>query len=98
MNELIFTERSLKEIKNISEFITAKWSSRVNLKFLNKLKTNFDLLLTNPEIFPPNKNNNLRRCVVSKQTTVFYKIQKNKTVIVSVFDTRQNPIKINKIK
>lgn len=98
MKELIFSARSLKEIKNISEYITAKWSLRVNLNFLQKLKSNFDLLIINPEIFPPNKQNNLRRCVVSIQTTIFYKIEKNQIVIVSVFDTRQNPNKINKIK
>ena len=98
MKELIFTERSLKEIKNISEFITAKWSIRVNLKFLNKLKSNFDLLIINPEIFPPIQQKKLRKCVVSKQTTIFYKIEENQIIIVSVFDSRQNPLKINKIK
>ena len=98
MKELIFTERSLKEIKNISEFITAKWSIRVNLKFLNKLKFNFDLLIINSEIFPPIQQKKLRKCVVSKQTTIFYKIEKNQIIIVSVFDSRQNPLKINKIK
>jgi plasmid stabilization system protein ParE len=98
LKELIFTERSLKDIKNISEFITAKWSIRVNLMFLNKLKSNFDLLLINPEIFPPIEQKKLSKCVVSKQTTIFYKIEKNQIIIVSVFDTRQNPLKINKIK
>jgi plasmid stabilization system protein ParE len=98
LKELIFTERSLKEIKNISEFITVKWSIRVNLKFLNKLKSNFDLLIINPEIFPPIQQKKLRKCVISKQTTIFYKIEKNQIIIVSVFDSRQNPLKINKIK
>ena len=94
MNELIFSERSLKEIKKISEFIKFKWSLKVSNEFMEKLKTNFDLLLVDPEIFPPNNYKQLRKCVVSKQTTIFYKIIKNKIVIVSVFDTRQNPIKI----
>ncbi len=98
MKELIFSQRSLKEIKDISEFNIARWSSRVNLKFLQKLKSNFDILIINPEIFPPNKYNKLRKCVVSKQTTIYYKIEKNQIVIVSVFDTRQNTTKINKIK
>ncbi len=94
MKELIFTARSLKEIKSISEFILDKWSEKVNLKFLQKLKYNFDLLLIDPEIFPANKYNKLRKCYVSKQTTIFYKTVKNQIVIVSVFDTRQNPNKI----
>jgi len=98
VKELIFSQRSLKEIKDISEFNIARWSSRVNLKFLQKLKSNFDILIINPEIFPPNKYNKLRKCVVSKQTTIYYKIEKNQIVIVSVFDTRQNTTKINKIK
>jgi hypothetical protein len=36
--------------------------------------------------------------VVAKQTTVFYQIRKDNIVVVSVFDTRQNPKKIKNTK
>ena len=33
----------------------------------------------------------LRRCVITKQTTLFYRFNSKTIVIVTLFDTRQNP-------
>ena len=94
MRKLEFSNRSLKEIKNIVEYLNSKWSERISKKFLNKLKENIDLIQLNPELFPISEFEELRKCVVSKQISVFFVIKKNKIYIVSVFDTRQNPNKI----
>jgi plasmid stabilization system protein ParE len=94
MRKLEFSNRSLKEIRIIVDYLNSKWSEKTSKKFLNKLKENIDLIQINPELFPVSEFEELRKCVVSKQTTVFFIIEKNKIYIVSVFDTRQNPNKI----
>ncbi|MBC5835744.1 type II toxin-antitoxin system RelE/ParE family toxin [Flavobacterium sp. F372] len=94
MRKLEFSNRSLKEIRIIVDYLNSKWSEKTSKKFLNKLKENIDLIQINPELFPVSEFEELRKCVVSKQTTVFFIIEKNKVYIVSVFDTRQNPNKI----
>jgi plasmid stabilization system protein ParE len=94
MRKLQFSNRSLKEIRIIEDYLNSKWSEKTSKKFLNKLKENIDLIQINPELFPVSEFEELRKCVVSKQTTVFFIIEKNKIYIVSVFDTRQNPNKI----
>lgn len=94
MRKLEFSNRSLKEIRFIVDYLNSKWSEKTSKKFLNKLKENIDLIQINPELFPMSEFEELRKCVVSKQTTVFFIIEKNKIYIVSVFDTRQNPNKI----
>ena len=94
MRKLEFSNRSLKEIRIIVDYLNSKWAEKTSKKFLNKLKENIDLIQINPELFPISEFEELRKCVVSKQTTVFFIIEKNKIYIVSVFDTRQNPNKI----
>ena len=94
MRKLEFSNRSLKEIRIIVDYLNSKWSEKTSKKFLNKLKENIDLIQINPELFPISEFEELRKCVVSKQTSVFFIIEKNKIYIVSVFDTRQNPNKI----
>ena len=94
MRKLEFSKKSLKEIRIIVDYLNSKWSEKTSKKFLNKLKENIDLIQINPELFPISEFEELRKCVVSKQTTVFFIIEKNKIYIVSVFDTRQNPNKI----
>ncbi len=98
MRELMFSKKSIKEIREISEYIEAKFSFRIKLDFLEKLKKNLDYVASNPENFPQTEYEDLRKCVVSKQTSIFFKIRSKDIVVVSVFDTRQNPKKINKTK
>ncbi len=48
-----------------------------------------------PESFPSSdKIKGLRKCVITKQTTLFYKFDKKQIKIVTIFDTRQNPKKL----
>lgn len=94
MRKLEFSERSLKEIRNTVDYLKVKWSERISDNFLKELKRNIDLIQINPELFPISEFEGLRKCVVSKQTSVFFIIKNNIVYIVSVFDTRQNPNKI----
>ena len=94
MRKLEFSERSLKEIRNTVDYLKVKWSERISDNFLKELKRNIDLIQINPELFPISEFEGLRKCVVSKQTSVFFIIKNNTIYIVSVFDTRQNPNKI----
>jgi plasmid stabilization system protein ParE len=72
MRKLEFSNRSLKEIRIIVDYLNSKWSEKTSKKFLNKLKENIDLIQINPELFPISEFEELRKCVVSKQTTVFF--------------------------
>ena len=76
MRKLEFSNRSLKEIRIIVDYLNSKWSEKTSKKFLNKLKENIDLIQINPELFPVSEFEELRKCVVSKQTTVFFIIEK----------------------
>ena len=94
MRKLEFSDRSLKEIRNTVDYLKVKWSERISDNFLKELKRNIDLIQINPELFPISEFEGLRKCVVSKQTSVFFIIKNNTIYIVSVFYTRQNPNKI----
>lgn len=98
MRQLTFSRRSINDIRKISEYIEFKFSLRIKIEFLEKLQKNLDYISSNPENFPLTEYEFLRKCVVSKETSIFYKIRSKDIAVVSVFDTRQNPKKINKTK
>ena len=98
MRQLTFSRRSINDIRKISEYIEFKFSLRIKIEFLEKLQKNLDYISSNPENVPLTEYEFLRKCVVSKQTSIFYKIRSKDIAVVSVFDTRQNPKKINKTK
>lgn len=66
-------------------------------KFIEKLDTSIAIIEKQPEIFPESKKNKgLRKCVITKQTTLFYRFNTKQIYIVTVFDTRQHPKKLKK--
>lgn len=59
--------------------------------FIQKLDKSISLIKEQPESFPSSeKSKGLRKCVVTKQTTLFYRFDKEKIKIVTLFDTRQH--------
>jgi plasmid stabilization system protein ParE len=95
MRALVFSSRSKTEINAIVDYLIDKWSVRISEKFMEKLKVNLDLIQESPELFPKSRRSNYHKCVVIKQVTIFYRFDHQKIYIVSVFDTRQNPKRIN---
>jgi len=97
MKSLVLSQKAEKQLESIFLYVEAKFSERIRKELAEKVYHCFKLIENDPELFSfSNYNNSLRKCVVSKQTTVFYQIRKEDIVVVSVFDTRQNPKKIKK--
>lgn len=97
--EVVITPLAFYEIENLFEFLVLKWNDKVKNKFSNKLNDIINLIAHDPEMFPvSNKSRRIRKCVISKQSILFYKCNDKHIVILSLFDTRQDANKINKIK
>ncbi len=97
--EIIFSKNAEKNLIDLLEYLELKWSIKVRDKFISKLDKSIYLIQEEPEIFPISQiNKNQCRCVLSKQTIIYYKCNSKQIRILSLFYTRQNPTKINKIK
>lgn len=96
---IIFSKNAEQSLANILEYLEFKWSTKVKEQFIKKLDQSVYLIQTNPDTFPKSQiNKNQHRCVVTKQTTLYYRYNSKEIWILSIFDTRQDPTKIKKIK
>ncbi|WP_290696654.1 type II toxin-antitoxin system RelE/ParE family toxin [Lacinutrix sp.] len=94
---VIISKTAEKKLEKLFEFLLEKWSQKVKSDFIKKLDKNINLIKNNPEGFPESENKvGLHKCVITKQTTLFYRYTFEKITIVTVFDTRQNPNKLKK--
>ena len=99
MRKLKISITAQQRIQELFEYLEGRWSSRVRIKFAKKLYDSLNKIRNNPELFPKSEvNKKLHKCVVSKQTILFYRFTDKQVFIVSFFDTRQDPTKIKKIK
>jgi plasmid stabilization system protein ParE len=92
MNKKIeWSPRATKEYLNLIDYLLSEWGERTEKKFSERLKNILSYILENPEMYPATtKRNNIRRCIISKQTSLYYRIKRDEIELVTLFDTRQN--------
>lgn len=67
--------------------------------FARLLDKKLNLLQFNPNLFPQSEiSEELKRMVLSKQTSTHFRIKETDIHIVTLFDTRQNPQKLTRFK
>lgn len=98
MSRIVLVSKTAeKKLEGLFEFLIEKWSFKVKSEFVKKLDRNIEIIKNNPEGFPESENKaGLHKCVITKQTTLYYRYDDDKIVIVTLFDTRQNPEDLKK--
>ena len=94
--KIIWTNNALSELQKILEYLESTWSKKEISKFFKKFDRQLMLLSGNPYMYPiSEKKESVRRSVVNKRLTLYYKIDINSIYLLSLFDNRRNPESIN---
>lgn len=73
--EIRWSEEAVNNLAEILDYLEHKWTEKEVQKFKSKLNHQLDLISQSPFIFPSaNFNPEMRKAVLSKQTTIFYKV------------------------
>jgi len=92
---VIITKTAEKKLEKLFMYLLENWSTKVKSDFVKKLDKNINIIKSNPESFTQSeKNKGMSKCVITKQTTLFYRYTPETITIVTIFDTRQNPKKL----
>jgi len=94
--KVVWSDNSLSELKEIVGYIETNWTNKEISRFFKKLERTIKQISINPLMFPKTeKRESVRRCVLSKQLTLYYQVDTNYLYIISLFDNRRNPNKKN---
>jgi plasmid stabilization system protein ParE len=97
VREIRLSVRAKRKLAKLLSFLETEWSTQAKKDFVHKLDDCLKKIQTLPESFPESEAvKGLRKCVVTKQTTLFYKYSDSTIDIVTFFDTRQNPKSITR--
>ena len=92
--DIEWTHEAEQNLRAIFDYLEAEWTEREIKAFAFKLETNLQIISKHPTIFPYyDKSKKARRCVLSPQTTIYYRdiSTEKKIVIITLFDNRRNP-------
>ena len=97
--KVFLSELAESKLLKLSEYLIENWSLKTRDKFISKLTEKIKQISIHPDSCPKSSEfDNLYKCVVTKQTTFYYRINSDKREIeiITIFDTRQNPDKLKK--
>ena len=97
--KVFLSELAESKLLKLSEYLLEDWNLKTRDKFISKLNDKIKQISIQPDSCPKSSEfKNLYKCVVTKQTTFFYRIIAERKVIeiITIFDTRQNPDKLKK--
>ena len=90
-----WTEEATKNLENIILYLEANWTTKELKKFFQKLEKQLLLLSIFPEAYPYSlKKKKIRRCVFTKNLTIYYTVGEEILILLSFFDIRQHPSKV----
>ena len=93
--KIIWTDEALQGLKQTIKQIELNWSQKEVSNFSRLLDKQIELIKENPGIYPYyDKSKDVKKCVLSKQTTLYYKVKSDTVFLLSVFDSRQDPNKL----
>ena len=92
MSRIVIISKTAEfRLEKLFEYLISTWTLKSKDKFIKKLDKSMGVIKNHPESFPESrKEKGLRKCVITKQTTLFYRFDSEKIYVITIFDTRQN--------
>jgi plasmid stabilization system protein ParE len=94
ISKVVWSSEAVENLEKIIAYLEEKWSEKEIKKFIKKLEKQISVIKKQPLSFPKSQLIEARKSVLSKQTTIYYKVFEDVIYIVTIFDNRQNPEKL----
>ena len=92
-HQIVAKKRFLNSFRKITTYLNQKWSKSVAEDFKKTVINKLDLIASQPNIGTTIAIENTRSVLIGKghQNKIYYRVEKNKLVIVNLKDVRKNP-------
>jgi len=92
LKQIIWSPLSEKDLENILAYLDDKWNTGIAIQFIEILNHLLKQISINPRQFPLiHKHKKVRKCVITKHNTLFYRDRIKSIDVLRIYDTRQNP-------
>jgi len=93
--KIIWSPDSELDLEIILEYLSDEWESSVAVKFLDITEDLTKQISINPRQFPLiHSRLNIRKCVITKHNTLYYRNKRTHVELLRIYDTRQDPEKL----
>jgi plasmid stabilization system protein ParE len=95
--EIFLTAVAESNYEAITDYVFEKFGAIVTNNFIERFWEACLLISETPEIYPfANKAKQIRKCVITKHNTIYFKEYADAVRVLVIFDTRQDPEKLDR--
>jgi plasmid stabilization system protein ParE len=92
LKPIIWSPLSENDFANILTYLNKNWDDKVASNFIDLTENILNQISINPKQFPIiYKRKKVRKCVLTKHNSLFYRDGKTNIEILRIYDTRQDP-------
>lgn len=88
-----WTPNALEELADTIEYLENNFTDKEINRLAIKIEDIINLIAQNPELFQESETKNIRRVIILKFNTMYYRINDDEIEILSFFSNRQSPDK-----
>lgn len=95
---VVLTAIAEADLEKVTDYLVDNWGSSICETFLLRFEQVCATISDSPDIYPMiYKKEKIRKCVLTRQNTMYFRELPNKIEIITIFDTRQDPDKLSEI-
>lgn len=95
MREVVLSKNASIKLENLLQYLESEWSTKVKQNFIQKLDKAITQIQKYPTSFEKSElKPDFYRCIITKQTSLYYKFDAKKVYVIAIFDNRMNPKKL----
>ena len=91
--KILWTDLAIEELEETIKYLEEDFSQKEIKKLAKEIERVINLISQNPTIFPLSEKMNLRKVVILKFNSMFYRVANEQVQIISFFNNRKNPKK-----
>ncbi len=92
---IVWSDNAKEDISSLVYYLASNWGKKIADDYITLIAELVEQFAEFPKLYPViHTRKKIRKCVVSKHNTIYYREKREYVEIISVFDTRQNPDKL----
>lgn len=89
--DIFWTDLALEELQATVEYLEIRFSDKEIQRLAKEIERITELISHNPNLFPLSDKKKVRKVVILRFNSMYYRIEQNQVQILSFFSNRQSP-------
>ena len=88
--QIIWSDEAIADYHQNIDYLLKEWPTQVAVEFIEDVETVIELMRSNPELYPLTDYQGVRKAVIRKQITLFFKVTDNALHLIRFWNNYQN--------